>query len=136
MHHLNKKDLDEDVVITLVAKNPQAPHNKIRFDHTTGTYISQKLVESMIDHLEIESTCIHKDSEEGKKQLKATEDTEDVTDGKEHSYHRSCRVFLFFVPLSMQFKFYFVWFRVQESFEATCSKREKGKIDINDSQIR
>ena len=91
MHHLNKKDLDEDVVITLVAKNPQAPHNKIRFDHTTGTYISQKLVESMIDHLEIESTCIHKDSEEGKKQLKATEDTEDVTDGKRHIYYRGSR---------------------------------------------
>ena len=99
MHHLNKKDLDEDVVITLVAKNPQAPHNKIRFDHTTGTYISQKLVESMIDHLEIESTCIHKDSEEGKKQLKATEDTEDVTDGKRHIYHRGSRGLFIFCSL-------------------------------------
>ena len=80
MSYFNKKDLDEDVVITLVAKNPQAPHNKIRFDHTTGTYITQKLVESMIDHLEIESTCAHKDSEEGKKQLKATEGVEDTND--------------------------------------------------------
>ena len=70
-----KKDLDEDVVITLVAKNPQAPHNKIRYDHTTGTYITQKLAETMIDHLEIESLCVHKDSEEGRKQLRATEDT-------------------------------------------------------------
>ena len=75
-----KKDLDEDVVITLAAKNPQAPHNKIRFDHTTGTFITQKLAETMIDHLEIESLCIHKDSEEGRKQLKATE-TEDNADG-------------------------------------------------------
>ena len=81
MSYFNKKDLDEDVVITLVAKDPQAPHNKIRYDHTTGTYITQKLVESMIDHLEIESSCIHKDSEEGKRQLKATEGTEDATDG-------------------------------------------------------
>ena len=86
MSYYNKKDLDEDVVITLVAKDPQAPHNKIRFDHTTGTYITQKLVESMIDHLEIESSCVHKDSEEGKRQLKAMGDTEDVTDGR-HPFH-------------------------------------------------
>ena len=81
MSYFNKKDLDEDVVITLVAKDPQAPHNKIRYDHTTGTYITQKLVESMIDHLEIESSCVHKDSEEGKRQLKATEGTDEATDG-------------------------------------------------------
>ncbi len=31
-----KKDLDEDVVITLTAKDPQAPKNKIRFDHNSG----------------------------------------------------------------------------------------------------
>ena len=76
MHHsYHIKDLDEDVVITLVAKNPQAPHNKIRFDHTTGTFITQKLVETMIDHLEIESSCVHKDSDEAKKQVKVTEDS-------------------------------------------------------------
>ena len=77
MHSYYKKDLDEDVVITLVAKNPQAPHNKIRFDHTTGTYITQKLVETMIDHLEIESSCVHKDSDEAKKQVKVPEESVD-----------------------------------------------------------
>ena len=79
MSSYRKQDLDEDVVITLVAKNPQAPHNKIRYDHITGTYITQKLAETMIDHLEIESLVIRKDSEEGKKQLKATE--EDTSNG-------------------------------------------------------
>ena len=64
----NEQDLDEDVVITLVARNPQAPQNKIRFDHTTGSFITQRLTESMIDHLEIESTCVHKDSLEAKSQ--------------------------------------------------------------------
>ena len=73
MHSYYKKDLDEDVVITLTAKNPQAPHNKIRFDHTTGTFITQKLVETMIDHLNIESTCIHKDSDEAQKQVPVTD---------------------------------------------------------------
>ena len=63
------QDLDEDVVITLVAKNPQAPKTKIRFDHTAGEFISIKVVESMIDHLEIESTCLHKDSDEAQKQM-------------------------------------------------------------------
>ena len=64
-----KQELDEDVIITLVAKNPKAPQNKIRFDHTKGEYVEIKLVERMIDHLEIESTMIHKDSAEGKKQM-------------------------------------------------------------------
>ena len=44
---------DEDVVITLVARNPQAPKNKIRFDHTTGAFVEIKLVERIIDHLNI-----------------------------------------------------------------------------------
>ena len=65
--------MDEDVVITLVAKNPQAPKNRVRFDHTKGEFVEMKLVERMIDHLNIESTCIHKDSEEGKKQLQVEE---------------------------------------------------------------
>jgi len=30
------QELDEDVVITLTAKDPQAPKNKIRFDHNSG----------------------------------------------------------------------------------------------------
>ena len=76
-----KKDLDEDVVITLVAKNPQAPHNRIRYDHTSGSYITQKLSETMIDHLEIESTSVHKDSAEGKLQLKAMGEDVDQQDG-------------------------------------------------------
>ena len=61
--------MDEDVVITLTAKNSQAPQNIIRFDHTTGEFATVKLAESMIDHLEIESTSIHRDSDEGVKQL-------------------------------------------------------------------
>ena len=63
------KEQDEDVVITLAAKNPQAPRNKIRYDHNVGGYVEIKLVERMIDHLDIASTCIHKDSAEGKRQL-------------------------------------------------------------------
>ena len=53
------------MVITLTAKNNQAPQNIIRFDHTVGEFVTVKLAEAMIDHLEIESTSIHKDSEEG-----------------------------------------------------------------------
>lgn len=61
--------MDEDVVITLTAKNPQAPKNIVRFDHTTGEYAEIKLTETMIDHLEIESLCLHKDSPEAKAQM-------------------------------------------------------------------
>ena len=61
--------MDEDVVISLTAKNPQAPQNIVRFDYTSGEYLSVKLNEVMIDHLEIESACWHKDTPEGKAQL-------------------------------------------------------------------
>ncbi len=63
------QDMDEDVVIALTAKNPQAPQNVVRFDYTTGEYLSVKLNETMIDHMEIESSCWHKDSPEGKAQV-------------------------------------------------------------------
>lgn len=63
------QDMDEDVVITLTARNPQAPQNAVRFDHTFGEFVGVKLIETMIDHLEIESTCLHKDSEDAKKQI-------------------------------------------------------------------
>jgi hypothetical protein len=40
-----------------------------RFDYTAGEYISVKFVEGMIDHLELESTSLHKDSQEAQDQL-------------------------------------------------------------------
>ena len=48
-----EQDLDEDVVITLTAKNPQAQIGLMRFDYTIGEYVSVKFVEMMIDHLEV-----------------------------------------------------------------------------------
>ena len=61
--------MDEDVVITLTSKNPQAPHSIVRFDYTAGEYVGVRRVETMIEHLEIESTCLHKDSHEAQEQL-------------------------------------------------------------------
>ena len=71
------QDLDEDVVITLTAKNPQAPQNVVRFDHTTGEFVTIKLAESMIDHFEIDSTTIHKDSGEAQAQIQTEGKTKD-----------------------------------------------------------
>ncbi|CAB4063118.1 DNAI1 [Lepeophtheirus salmonis] len=65
-----KEDLDEEVVISLNAKDPLAPTDLVRFDYTIGAFIQIKLVEKMIDHLDIESTCVHKSSPEGCHQLK------------------------------------------------------------------
>ena len=81
------KEQDEDVVITLVAKNPQAPKNKIRYDHNKGEWHELKLVERMIDHLHIDSTCIHKDSAEGKKQLQVDGGVKEI--GKVMNCHLS-----------------------------------------------
>lgn len=57
------------MVITLTAKNPQANTGLCRFDYTSGEYVSIKHVEAMIDHLDIESTSLHKDSQEAQDQL-------------------------------------------------------------------
>ena len=62
-------------MIQLTAVDPQAPKNKVIFDHVTGSYVTIKLVDQMIDHLEIESTIIHKDSEEAKQQLQQRKDS-------------------------------------------------------------
>ena len=56
-------------MITLTAKNPQAPHGIVRFDYTNGEFVPVRRIETMIDHLEIESTCLHKDSHEAQEQL-------------------------------------------------------------------
>jgi hypothetical protein len=56
-----QQDLDEDVVITLTAKNPQALIGLMRFDYTVGEYVSVKFIESMIDHLEVTFTLVFKD---------------------------------------------------------------------------
>ena len=63
------KHFEEDVIITLTAKNPQASKNLIRFHGIRKEFVTIKLVESMIDHLVIESTILHRNSAEAKKQL-------------------------------------------------------------------
>ena len=62
-------DEEDEVVISLKAKDPQAARNVVRFDYTTGEYIPVKLRETMIDHLDIQSTILHIDSDEAKRQI-------------------------------------------------------------------
>ena len=69
MYQDEAKKVEEDVIISLTSKNPQASKNLIRFDGIAREFVSIKLVESMIDHLNIESTILHRRSEEAKKQL-------------------------------------------------------------------
>ena len=76
--------MDEDVVITLTARNPQAPQNIVRFDYTNGEYVNIKMTETMIDHLEIESTCLHKDSSEAKKQMQVDGGARDGKSAPKH----------------------------------------------------
>lgn len=65
-------------MITLVARNPQAPKNKVRFDNNMGEFVHIKPGETMISHLEIESTVIHRDSEEAMKQIQIEDVSKDV----------------------------------------------------------
>jgi dynein intermediate chain 1 len=60
---------DTDVVIHLTSKNPQRLMNVVRFSHCHGEYSEARLSEFMIDHLELESTTIHRYSDEGQAQL-------------------------------------------------------------------
>ena len=73
MNDKTMKLLDEDVIISLSAKDPHAPENKIFFDGNTREFVSIKLVETMIDHLNIESTSILKTSAEAKRQIEREE---------------------------------------------------------------
>ena len=66
-----------EVSIHLDTKDPQAPKNKIIFSHATGSYIKIKLVDQMIDHMDIESTILHKDSDEAKRQIKEFQESEE-----------------------------------------------------------
>ena len=78
-------DNDEDIVIRLDSKDPHKCKNITRFNYIKMDYIPVKLRslkaieyglqqfpfsrETMIDHLEIESSIISRNSNEGKKQL-------------------------------------------------------------------
>lgn len=68
-------DEDDYVVIRLTAKNPQTHQNIIRFNNRTGDFVEVKQTARMISHLNIKSTSIHKNSEDGKKQRKIEEDS-------------------------------------------------------------
>ena len=64
-----KKDNDEDVIITLRARNPQTPKDRVRFSHVECCFVELRHKETMIDHLNIMSTVIPKTSEEGRFQI-------------------------------------------------------------------
>ena len=57
------------MVIRLTSKDPQRQKNVVRFSYCMGEFADVRLSEFMIDHLELESTSILRDSEEGQAQL-------------------------------------------------------------------
>ena len=59
------------MIITLTGKDPQAPKNLIRYNGIKREFVTIKLAEKMIDHLNIESSILHKNTEEAKRQLEA-----------------------------------------------------------------
>ena len=62
-------------MIRLDTKNPQAPKNKVIFSHETGSFIRMRLRTKMIDHMNIVSTILHKESEEAKQQMRETQES-------------------------------------------------------------
>lgn len=56
-------------MIRLTSKDPQRQKNVVRYSHSMGEFAEVRLSEFMIDHLEMESTSILRDSEEGQAQL-------------------------------------------------------------------
>ena len=57
------------MIITLVGKDPQIEKDRVVYDYSIREFVTIKLVERMIDHLDVESTSIHKNSDEAKKQI-------------------------------------------------------------------
>ena len=57
------------MISLIISQCPQI-HNPQNFVHS---FVKVKLTDRMIDHMDIESTCIHKDSEEAQIQLSLDE---------------------------------------------------------------
>ena len=60
---------DEDIVISLSSKNPQQIEKIVQYDYNNRQFVSKKLNEQTIVHLDIPSIIVSVDSEEGKQQL-------------------------------------------------------------------
>ena len=56
-------------MIRLTSRDPQRQKNVVRFSHCMGEFMEARLSEFIIDHLNLESTSIHRESEEGQEQL-------------------------------------------------------------------
>ena len=65
----DEDDEDDDVVISLTSKDPNISTTQVRWDHTMSEFVGVHLTETLIDHLEIESTILHVNSEEAKIQM-------------------------------------------------------------------
>lgn len=63
------QELNEEHTRILVARNPQAPENIVRFNHKERTYKLIPQVDQLAVHFQFDGNLIHKDSEEGKRQL-------------------------------------------------------------------
>ena len=79
---LSDEDDDEYVTISLTSRDPGAPGGRVRWNHTQARHEELKYVETMICHLDIESTIVNAFSAEGREQvvefgLEAPEDEEE-----------------------------------------------------------
>ena len=65
-----EEDEDDEMVISLTSRDPNTSSSQVRWDHTAGEFLGVQLCESLIDHLDIESIILHRDTEEARNQVR------------------------------------------------------------------
>ncbi len=65
-----EEDEDDEMVISLTSRDPNISSSQVRWDHTGGEFLGVQLCESLIDHLDIESIILHRDTEEARAQVR------------------------------------------------------------------
>ena len=64
-----EEDEDDELVISLTSRDPNTSGSQVRWDHTAGEFLGVQLCESLIEHLDIESIILHRDTEEARAQV-------------------------------------------------------------------
>ena len=77
-----EEDEDDEMVISLTSKDPNTSSSQVRWDHTAGEFLGIQLCESLIDHLDIESIILHKDTEEARDQVRDQRHKEQASEQK------------------------------------------------------
>ena len=87
-----EEDEDDEMVISLTSRDPNTSGSQVRWDHTAGEFLGVQLSESLIEHLDIESIILHRDTEEAKAQARDLRQRELASEDKSRTAIKKARI--------------------------------------------